>query len=105
MAEHTGQYDAAHPGKRSQNQASMAVKSSGNRHKPAQKSTKNQELGKEVEIVAYDGSEPQRFPSMSGAVKGLLTFAILFLACLAAFSSRLFAVIRFESIIHEFDPW
>ncbi|MEQ2175745.1 hypothetical protein GOODEAATRI_020923, partial [Goodea atripinnis] len=30
---------------------------------------------------------------------------ILFLACLAGFSSRLFAVIRFESIIHEFDPW
>ncbi|XP_072020851.1 LOW QUALITY PROTEIN: dolichyl-diphosphooligosaccharide--protein glycosyltransferase subunit STT3B-like [Amphiura filiformis] len=41
----------------------------------------------------------------SGAVKGLLAFAILFLACLAGFSSRLFAVIRFESIIHEFDPW
>ena len=41
----------------------------------------------------------------AGAVKGLLAFSILFLACLAAFSSRLFAVIRFESIIHEFDPW
>ncbi|XP_013396956.1 dolichyl-diphosphooligosaccharide--protein glycosyltransferase subunit STT3B [Lingula anatina] len=35
----------------------------------------------------------------------LLTFFILSLACLAGFSSRLFAVIRFESIIHEFDPW
>ncbi|XP_037068163.1 dolichyl-diphosphooligosaccharide--protein glycosyltransferase subunit STT3B-like [Pollicipes pollicipes] len=35
----------------------------------------------------------------------LLTFAILALACVAGFSSRLFAVIRFESIIHEFDPW
>uniref|UniRef100_A0A8C6M6S6 Dolichyl-diphosphooligosaccharide--protein glycosyltransferase subunit STT3B n=1 Tax=Nothobranchius furzeri TaxID=105023 RepID=A0A8C6M6S6_NOTFU len=35
----------------------------------------------------------------------LLSFSILFLACLAGFSSRLFAVIRFESIIHEFDPW
>ncbi|XP_071788330.1 dolichyl-diphosphooligosaccharide--protein glycosyltransferase subunit STT3B-like [Asterias amurensis] len=106
MAEHTGQYDApTHPGKRSPNQAPMAVKSSANRHKQAQKSTKNQELGKEVEIVAYDGSETQKFTSMSGAVQGLLTFVILFLACLAAFSSRLFAVIRFESIIHEFDPW
>ncbi|XP_072174191.1 dolichyl-diphosphooligosaccharide--protein glycosyltransferase subunit STT3B-like [Diadema setosum] len=39
------------------------------------------------------------------AVKGLLAVVILFLACLAGFSSRLFAVIRFESIIHEFDPW
>lgn len=41
-------------------------------------------------------------------VKGaqsLLVFVILGLACVAAFSSRLFAVIRFESIIHEFDPW
>ncbi|CAL9691694.1 unnamed protein product [Knipowitschia caucasica] len=37
--------------------------------------------------------------------QSLLCFSILFLACLAGFSSRLFAVIRFESIIHEFDPW
>lgn len=35
----------------------------------------------------------------------LLTFVILMLAWIAGFSSRLFAVIRFESIIHEFDPW
>jgi len=40
----------------------------------------------------------------SGA-KSLITFSVLALACLAGFSSRLFAVIRFESIIHEFDPW
>ncbi|MEQ2158037.1 Dolichyl-diphosphooligosaccharide--protein glycosyltransferase subunit stt3b, partial [Goodea atripinnis] len=37
--------------------------------------------------------------------QSLLSFTVLFLACLAGFSSRLFAVIRFESIIHEFDPW
>lgn len=35
----------------------------------------------------------------------LITFAVLFLAWVCGFSSRLFAVIRFESIIHEFDPW
>jgi len=35
----------------------------------------------------------------------LLTFIILGLAWIVGFSSRLFAVIRFESIIHEFDPW
>jgi len=35
----------------------------------------------------------------------LLPIIILALACIVAFSSRLFAVIRFESIIHEFDPW
>ncbi|EEB17292.1 Dolichyl-diphosphooligosaccharide--protein glycosyltransferase subunit STT3B, putative [Pediculus humanus corporis] len=37
--------------------------------------------------------------------KSLLIFTVLLLAWLAGFSSRLFAVIRFESIIHEFDPW
>lgn len=31
--------------------------------------------------------------------------AIILLAWVAGFLSRLFAVIRFESIIHEFDPW
>ncbi|CAL2035993.1 unnamed protein product [Caenorhabditis brenneri] len=35
----------------------------------------------------------------------LLTIAILTLAWLAGFASRLFAIVRFESIIHEFDPW
>lgn len=35
----------------------------------------------------------------------LLRVSVLGLAWLAGFCSRLFAVIRFESIIHEFDPW
>jgi len=38
-------------------------------------------------------------------VKSLVVFTVLLLAWLAGFLSRLFAVIRFESIIHEFDPW
>ncbi|KAF2355745.1 Oligosaccharyl transferase STT3 subunit [Trinorchestia longiramus] len=38
-------------------------------------------------------------------VKSLVIFTVLLLAWLAGFLSRLFAVIRFESIIHEFDPW
>merc|ERR1719383_945408 len=37
--------------------------------------------------------------------KSLIAFTVLALAWLAGFSSRLFAVIRFESIIHEYDPW
>merc|ERR1711981_1219221 len=37
--------------------------------------------------------------------KSFLTGAILVCAWALSFSSRLFAVIRFESIIHEFDPW
>ncbi|KAL3317093.1 Dolichyl-diphosphooligosaccharide--protein glycosyltransferase subunit stt3b [Cichlidogyrus casuarinus] len=41
----------------------------------------------------------------SSGCKGLLTFFILAVAWLVGFGSRLFSVIRFESIIHEFDPW
>ncbi|XP_001641089.2 dolichyl-diphosphooligosaccharide--protein glycosyltransferase subunit STT3B [Nematostella vectensis] len=37
--------------------------------------------------------------------QSLLTFTVLALAWVGGFASRLFAVIRFESIIHEFDPW
>jgi hypothetical protein len=37
--------------------------------------------------------------------KILLKRSILGLIALAAFSSRLFSIVRYESIIHEFDPW
>ncbi|CAH8540081.1 unnamed protein product [Schistosoma turkestanicum] len=36
---------------------------------------------------------------------GLVTFCVLLLAWIVGFSIRLFSVIRFESVIHEFDPW
>ncbi|EME28971.1 dolichyl-diphosphooligosaccharide--protein glycosyltransferase [Galdieria sulphuraria] len=35
----------------------------------------------------------------------LFRFAVLLIACCVSFCIRLFAVIRYESIIHEFDPW
>uniref|UniRef100_A0A8D2C607 Dolichyl-diphosphooligosaccharide--protein glycosyltransferase subunit STT3B n=1 Tax=Sus scrofa TaxID=9823 RepID=A0A8D2C607_PIG len=61
---------------------------------------------------AAGGAAPKPAPAgLSGGLsqpagwQSLLSFTILFLAWLAGFSSRLFAVIRFESIIHEFDPW
>ncbi|KAJ8962588.1 hypothetical protein NQ318_000981 [Aromia moschata] len=38
-------------------------------------------------------------------ISSLIIFVVLLLAWIAGFASRLFAVIRFESIIHEFDPW
>lgn len=38
-------------------------------------------------------------------IQSLIVFGVLALAWFAGFSARLFAVIRFESIIHEFDPW
>jgi dolichyl-diphosphooligosaccharide--protein glycosyltransferase len=37
--------------------------------------------------------------------KSLIVFVVLALAWVVGFAARLFAVIRFESIIHEFDPW
>ncbi|OTB03115.1 glycosyltransferase family 66 protein [Hypoxylon sp. CI-4A] len=39
------------------------------------------------------------------STKTLLRALILFFIAAAAVASRLFSVIRFESIIHEFDPW
>ncbi|XP_019864980.1 dolichyl-diphosphooligosaccharide--protein glycosyltransferase subunit STT3B [Aethina tumida] len=45
-----------------------------------------------------------RINSKTG-ISSLIIFVVLLLAWIAGFSSRLFAVIRFESIIHEFDPW
>ncbi|EGX92207.1 oligosaccharyl transferase STT3 subunit [Cordyceps militaris CM01] len=41
----------------------------------------------------------------SQSSRALLRTIILFLIAGAAIASRLFSVIRFESIIHEFDPW
>jgi len=48
-------------------------------------------------------------PFLSGETskktRTLLRVIILFTIAAAAVSARLFSVIRFESIIHEFDPW
>lgn len=38
-------------------------------------------------------------------LSNVLKFTILGLICIAAFSIRLFAVVRWESVIHEFDPY
>ncbi|KAG7812390.1 hypothetical protein KL921_001622 [Ogataea angusta] len=44
-------------------------------------------------------------PTLLKLVKLLLLTLIFVSVSFAAVSSRLFSVIRFESIIHEFDPW
>ncbi|KAF4518973.1 hypothetical protein B566_EDAN007760 [Ephemera danica] len=49
-------------------------------------------------------SNSSSFINASGG-KSLIVFIVLLLAWVGGFASRLFAVIRFESIIHEFDPW
>ena len=58
----------------------------------------------EDDASSDDVNETHRKNSVLG-VQSLLSFLILFCAWLVGFSSRLFAVVRFESIIHEFDPW
>ncbi|EGD96054.1 oligosaccharyl transferase subunit Stt3 [Trichophyton tonsurans CBS 112818] len=55
--------------------------------------------------MASGAIEPFLKGSTSENTRGLLRVVILLLIAAAAVSSRLFSVIRFESIIHEFDPW
>ena len=50
-------------------------------------------------------SSRDRSADLMDGAQSLLTVVVLTLCCVVSFSSRLFAVIRFESIIHEFDPW
>ncbi|PGH00406.1 dolichyl-diphosphooligosaccharide-protein glycosyltransferase [Blastomyces parvus] len=55
--------------------------------------------------MATAAIEPVLKGVASSNSRGLLRVIILVLIAAAAVSSRLFSVIRFESIIHEFDPW
>ena len=67
-----------------------------------------QERKKKIEKAEnYDEltSPPAANVDYFAGTQSLLIIVVLVLACMVGFSSRLFAVIRFESIIHEFDPW
>lgn len=48
---------------------------------------------------------PEFSPETTKNLASLLRLVIIILIAGAAISSRLFAVVRHESIIHEFDPW
>lgn len=48
--------------------------------------------------------EKEEEEDLSG-IPTVLKFTILGLICLLGFSIRLFAVVRYESVIHEFDPY
>ncbi|KAK4704908.1 dolichyl-diphosphooligosaccharide---protein glycosyltransferase, partial [Phenoliferia sp. Uapishka_3] len=56
-------------------------------------------------MVSYAYPPPNLSPAASAATSSFLRTIILFLIAGAAVASREFAVVRFESIIHEFDPW
>ena len=49
-------------------------------------------------------SPPLEEEDLSG-LSTVLKYSILGLICLLGFSIRLFAVVRYESVIHEFDPY
>ncbi|KAI1006285.1 Dolichyl-diphosphooligosaccharide--protein glycosyltransferase subunit [Podosphaera aphanis] len=55
--------------------------------------------------MADSAIEPFLKGSTGENSRGILRLIILCLIAATAISSRLFSVIRFESIIHEFDPW
>ncbi|CAL3966265.1 unnamed protein product [Diplocarpon coronariae] len=55
--------------------------------------------------MAENVIEPFFKGSTGRSSRGLLRLIILSLIAATAVASRLFSVIRFESIIHEFDPW
>ena len=52
-----------------------------------------------------EAKQQQKTTDFLDGAQSLITVVVLGLCCLVAFCIRLFAVIRFESIIHEFDPW
>ncbi|KAJ9650937.1 oligosaccharyl transferase stt3 subunit [Neophaeococcomyces mojaviensis] len=56
-------------------------------------------------MAAVASENPYLKGSTSKSSRGLLRIIILCTIAGAAVSARLFSVIRFESIIHEFDPW
>lgn len=55
--------------------------------------------------MAQSPFDPLLKGSSGRNARGILRVIILCTIAAAAVSSRLFSVIRFESIIHEFDPW
>jgi len=61
-------------------------------------------------LILYSSKPSEKkismFLGLSSASQAVwLKTVILLGIAVLAFSSRLFSVIRFESVIHEFDPW
>jgi len=68
-------------------------------------SKENEETVSEPPVDASVCTQEREHSSGILGAQSLLTCFILAAAWIVAFFSRLFAVVRFESIIHEFDPW
>jgi hypothetical protein len=85
-----------------------------NSSKTSQQQSSESELNKSTsEQSAYQAKtngDIQPTDSSTGllnltGVKTLLLVTALTCVCITGFMTRLFSVIRYESIIHEFDPW
>jgi asparagine N-glycosylation enzyme membrane subunit Stt3 len=50
-------------------------------------------------------SLPPSLPQDLSGIPTIVKFGILGVICLLSFAIRLFAVVRYESVIHEFDPY
>ncbi len=73
---------------------------------PAATSPKNQAVESTKNPAAGVSNEEISLSSFNlTGVKTLLTVVALACICVTGFMVRLFSVIRYESIIHEFDPW
>jgi len=55
-------------------------------------------------LIALPSPPPHPSQDLSG-IPTILKFGILGIICLLSFAIRLFAVVRYESVIHEFDPY
>jgi len=77
----------------------MAVGGVGN-SKDSKKAANSNNHVATSKLVGSNGINSKYVGSLS-----LITFAVLAICWITGFLSRLFSVIRFESIIHEFDPW
>ncbi|KNB42178.1 dolichyl-diphosphooligosaccharide--protein glycosyltransferase subunit [Blastocystis sp. subtype 4] len=55
--------------------------------------------------VSYAQADLSCKDECDDAFSPVLRYSILGLICLVSFLIRLFAVVRYESVIHEYDPW
>eukprot|EP01138_Halocafeteria_seosinensis_P011669 gb/GECG01011925.1/.p1 GENE.gb/GECG01011925.1/~~gb/GECG01011925.1/.p1 ORF type:complete len:901 (+),score=82.58 gb/GECG01011925.1/:1-2703(+) len=63
-------------------------------------------VGDVLSTGAFEKDAPGQYPKENtNSLSYIMEAALLGMICIIAFAIRLFAVVRWESIIHEFDPW
>ncbi|CAM9575987.1 unnamed protein product [Ascophyllum nodosum] len=97
-------------GKRRASPASMAPHLTAGMGKSAPKPGIQHVLRRVANVVkgeeSYAGEPwPEESSAMKRGIPVVMKYAILAMICALAFFIRLFAVVRYESVIHEFDPY